>query len=209
MKPVEIHEDQKVLTKGVNLQDAEKAVIMIHGRGASARSILNISDQLPDAAYLAPQASRRTWYPHSFLEPREKNQPHLDSALNKIKEIVEIASESVGYENVYLLGFSQGACLTSEFTASNPRKYGGVILFSGGLIGNTLPDYSGDMEETPVFIGCAENDPHIPFSRVDETEQVFKDLNSKIVEKYVLDGSQHGIVDHELEKASEIIRENL
>lgn len=200
-----IHDDQKVLTKGPSLEEAEKAVIMIHGRGASAQSMLNLTEDLPEAAYLAPQASRRTWYPQSFLEPQERNQPHLDSALRKINDVVEKASEFVDLENVFLLGFSQGACLASEYVASNPEKYGGVILFSGGLIGDEIGGYEGDMEETRVFIGCAEDDPHIPFSRVDETEKIFEELNGEIVEKYVLDGSHHGIVEYELEKASEII----
>lgn len=200
-----IHDDQKVFTKGLSLEEAEKAVVMIHGRGASAQSMLNLTDQLPEAAYLAPQASKRTWYPQSFMEPRERNQPHLDSSLRKVGDVVEKASEFVGRENVVVLGFSQGACLASEFVASNPDKYGGVVLFSGGLIGDEIGDFEGDMEETPVFIGCAEEDPHIPFSRVDETVEVFEDLNAEIVEKYVLDGSHHGIVEHELEKASEII----
>jgi phospholipase/carboxylesterase len=200
-----IHDDQRVLTKGLDLEDAEKAVVMVHGRGASAQSMLQLLDQLPEAAYLAPQASRRTWYPQSFLEPREKNQPHLDSALRKVGDVIEKALEFVGRENVVILGFSQGACLASEFVASNPDKYGGVVLFSGGLIGDEIGDFEGDMEETPVFIGCAEEDPHIPFSRVDETVDVFEKLNAEIVEKYVLDGSHHGIVEHELKKASEII----
>lgn len=200
-----IHDDQKVLTKGLSLEEADKAVVMLHGRGASAQSMLQLTDQLPEAAYLAPQASRRTWYPRSFMEPRERNQPHLDSALRKVKDTVEKASDFVGLENVVLLGFSQGACLASEYAASNPEKYGGIILFSGGLIGDEVRSFSGDMEETPVFIGCAEDDPHIPFSRVDETVEVFKDLNADVVEKYVLDGSHHGIVEYELEKASEII----
>lgn len=200
-----IHDNQKVLTKGLDLEKAEKAVIMIHGRGASAQSMLNLTEELPEAAYLAPQASRRTWYPQSFLDPREKNQPHLDSALRKVKDVVEKASDYAGIENVFLLGFSQGACLASEFAASNPKKYGGIILFSGGLIGDKLPDYSGDMKYTPVFIGCAQDDPHIPFSRVDETVKILENLNAEIIEKYVLDGSHHGIVEYELEKASEII----
>ena len=200
-----IHDDQKVLMKGLSLEEAEKAVIMIHGRGASAQSMLSLTEDLPEAAYLAPQASRRTWYPQSFLEPQERNQPHLDSALRKIEDIVEKASSFVGPENVFLLGFSQGACLASEYVASNPEKYGGVILFSGGLIGEEIGEFEGDMEGTSFFIGCAEDDPHIPFSRVDETEKIFEELNAEIVEKYVLDGSHHGIVEYELEKASEII----
>lgn len=199
-----IHEDQPVQTSGLELAEAEKAVIMLHGRGASAGGMIRLSEELPEAAYLAPQASRRTWYPHSFLEPREKNQPHLDSALRKVDSLMEKAADQVGKENVFLLGFSQGACLASEYVASNPERYGGVILFSGGLIGEEIGKFSGNLEETPVFIGCSDDDPHIPLERVNSTEQVFQELNGE-VEKYIMEGSHHGIVDYEVEKASEII----
>ena len=201
-----IHEDQPVQRSGLQLEEAEKAVIMLHGRGASAGGMIQLSENLPEAAYLAPQASRRTWYPHSFLEPREKNQPHLESALRTVDSLVEKAANHVGKENVFLLGFSQGACLTSEYVASNPDRYGGAILFSGGLIGDEVGEFEGDLEETPVFIGCSDNDPHIPLERVNETEEVLEGLNGE-VEKYIMEGSHHGIVEHEIERAAEIIKQ--
>ncbi|WP_414837942.1 alpha/beta hydrolase [Candidatus Nanosalina sp. VS9-1] len=197
-----VHSDRPVIEKGT--MESGKAVIMIHGRGATAQSILNLSEKLPEAYYMAPQASKREWYPRSFLEKREKNQPHLDSALKKIDELVEEASEKVGRENVFLLGFSQGACLASEYAASNPGRFGGVILFSGGLIGDKVESFEGDMQGTKVFIGCSDNDPHIPLERVNETEEVFQQLGAE-VEKYIMEGSHHGIVEYEIEKASEII----
>lgn len=199
-----VHADSPIMESGQSLEEAEKAVIMIHGRGATAQSILNLSEKLPEAAYIAPQASNREWYPRSFLEKREKNQPHLDSALEKINELVEKASEKVGKEKVYIIGFSQGACLASEYAASNPGKYGGLIIFSGGLIGEKVEEFEGDLQETKIFIGCSDNDPHIPLGRVNETEKIFKELNAN-VEKYIMEGSHHGIVEYELEKASEII----
>lgn len=198
------HEEQKVIQAGKPLEEAEKAVIMVHGRGATANSMIQLESQLPEAAYLAPQAKNRTWYPHSFMEPREKNQPELDSALNKVDQLVGKAATEVGLENVYLLGFSQGACLASEYTAQNPDKYGGLIAFSGGLIGKEAQKFSGDMEQTEVFLGCAENDPHIPKDRVNQTEDIFQKLNAD-VEKYIFEGSHHGIVDYELKRAREII----
>lgn len=199
-----IHEDQPVQTSGLDLEEAEKAVIMLHGRGASAAGMIQLSENLPEAAYLAPQASRRTWYPQSFLEPREKNQPHLDSAMRTVDSLVKKAADQVGKENVFLLGFSQGACLASEYMASNPDRYGGLIALSGGLIGDELPKYSGDLQETPIFIGCSDNDPHIPLERVNATEEVFQELDGE-VEKYIMEGSHHGIVEHEIDQASEII----
>lgn len=198
------HSDQPVLKAGQELEEADRAVIMVHGRGATAQSILQLSEQLPEAAYLAPQAANRTWYPNSFMESVEKNQPHLDSALEKLDELVENCASEVGKENIHLLGFSQGACLSSEYAARNPDRYGGLLIFSGGLIGEQVGRFSGSMDETPAFIGCADTDPHIPKERVDETEEVFEDLGAE-VEKYIFEGSHHGIVDYEIEKAVDMI----
>ncbi|MFB6100376.1 MAG: alpha/beta hydrolase [Candidatus Nanohalobium sp.] len=200
----DVHADGEVLTAGSDLKNADKAVIMIHGRGATAHSIIQLHRQLPDAAFIAPQAANREWYPRGFMEPRERNQPHLDSALRRVDELVEKAVGEVGKENFFLLGFSQGACLASEYMASNPGKYGGLFALSGGLIGEEIREFSGDLEETSVFIGCAENDPHIPLERVNETEKVFQGLNAD-VEKYIFEGSQHGIVDHEIERIRELL----
>lgn len=194
----DIHADGEVLEAGKDLEEADRAVIMLHGRGATAHSIIQLQRQLPEAAYLAPQAANREWYPRSFMEPREKNQPHLDSALRKVDEIVEKTAESVGKDNVFLLGFSQGACLASEYMASNSEKYGGLFALSGGLIGDEVREFSGNLEETPVFLGCAEKDPHIPLERVEESVEVFKSLNGD-VEQYIFGGSQHGVVDYEVE----------
>lgn len=199
-----VHSDQPIVESGQDLEDAEKAVIMLHGRGATAQSIIQLSEQLPEAAYLAPQAANREWYPRSFLEPREKNQPHLDSALELVDSLVDKAADAVGKENVYLLGFSQGACLTSEYAASHPDRYGGLILLSGGLIGEEVQEFEGDLEETPVFVGCSDNDPHIPLERVEETVEVMESLNAD-VEKYIFEGSHHGIVDHEVDQIQEML----
>lgn len=201
---MKIHSDQPVLESGQELEEADRAVIMLHGRGATAESILQLSEQLPDAAYLAPQAANRTWYPKSFMKPEEENQPHLNFALEKLDQIVDRCVSNVGKGNTVLLGFSQGACLVSEYASRNPDCYGGIIALSGGLIGEKVRDFSGDMERSPVFLGCAENDPHIPEERVKETEKAFRQLNSE-VEKYLFEGSHHGIVEYEIEKTTEII----
>lgn len=198
-----VHGDQPIVESGHDLEDADKAVIMLHGRGATAQSIIQLSEKLPNAAYMAPQAANRQWYPRSFLEPRKKNQPHLDSALELVDSLVEKASDAVGKENVYLLGFSQGACLASEYVASHPDRYGGLIVLSGGLIGEEVQDFEGDLEETPVFLGCSDNDPHIPLERVNKTVEVLQNLNGD-VEKYIMEGSHHGIVDYEIEKVNEM-----
>lgn len=199
-----VHEGQETFEAGQDLQEADKAVLMLHGRGATAESILQLSERLPEAAYIAPQAADREWYPKSFLEPREKNQEHLDSALELVDSLVSALAAAVGKENVYLLGFSQGACLVSEYVASNPDRYGGVIVLSGGLIGEEVRQFEGDLEGTPVFIGCSDNDPHIPLERVKETVRTLEEMNAD-VEEYIMEGSHHGIVEHEVDRITEML----
>lgn len=199
-----LHESGEVLTKGQELEEASRAVIMLHGRGTKAHSILELSTELPEAAYLAPQANKGTWYPRPFMEPRENNQPYLDSALEKVGYVLDKALEYLPEEKVVFLGFSQGACLASEFVVRNPQRYGGLVAFSGGLIGEELPEYQGDLESMPVFLGCSENDPHIPLSRVEETVDVFQDLDAD-VKKTIYEGSTHSVNEDEVEEARKII----
>ncbi|QLG27664.1 dienelactone hydrolase family protein [Halorarum halophilum] len=202
------HADQQVVTAGADLADARAAVVMVHGRGATARSILGMASEFgtDHVAYLAPQAANHTWYPHSFLEETEKNQPHLDSALEFLGETVKRAADAVGHDRVALLGFSQGACLSSEWVARNARRYGGVVAFSGGLVGpeGTPREYEGDLDGTPAFLGCSDVDPHIPLERVHETRDVFEDLGAEVDER-IYEGMGHGVNEEELAAAKGIV----
>lgn len=189
-------------------EDGELAAVMIHGRGATPESVLNLSQHIEkNIYYVAPEAKGREWYPESFLNPIEDNQPYLDRALEKLGNTVEFLEER-GYtkDEIILLGFSQGGCLVTEYAARNTENYHAVIGLSGGLIGPMGKnfDYSGNMEETPVFLGCSENDPHIPKERVDETAEVFRELNAD-VEKRIYPGSAHSINQNELEWINENI----
>lgn len=191
------HQGQPLLTAGSPVEDASGAVILIHGRGASAESILSLAEMFdrPDLAYLAPQAQGNTWYPLPFLAPIEQNEPFLTSALQVIEALLEQLQENgISPERTVLGGFSQGACLASEFTARNPRRYGGVFAFSGGVIGpdGGLREYEGSLENTPCFIGCSDVDPHIPLKRVHETTQVFQALQGDVTEK-IYPGMAHTI----------------
>ncbi|MEX0607930.1 MAG: dienelactone hydrolase family protein [Balneolaceae bacterium] len=183
------HQSQQVAQAGVSAEEADVAMIMIHGRGAGAESILELANEFDTdkkIAFRAPQASGFTWYPYSFLAPTKQNEPGLSSGLQQIFNIIsELESAGIPKQKIYLLGFSQGACLASEYIARHPAKYAGLIALSGGLIGNQvkLENYDGDMQETPVFMGCSDVDPHIPKERVDETERVFNKLGAKTVKK--------------------------
>lgn len=160
-------------------------MLLLHGRGATAESILSLADELahPDFAYLAPQAAGNTWYPHSFLAPIASNQPYLSSALAAIGEVLERLSEAgIRPRHTILLGFSQGACLALEYAARNARRYGGVVGLSGGLIGpdDTPRDYPGSLDGTPFFLGCSDVDFHIPKERVLHSADILRNLGGEV-----------------------------
>lgn len=176
---------QPVLSKGRPLQKTRGAVILLHGRGASAEDILGLADelQMPEFAYLAPKAAGRTWYPNSFLAPIERNEPWLSSALELVASIIEkLADEGMPHTKVGILGFSQGACLASEFVARNPIQYGGLVALTGGLIGppGTVFRYSGDLGGHPCFLGSGDPDPHVPWERVKESASILSALGGKL-----------------------------
>jgi predicted esterase len=196
------HRKVPVQTTGAALDAARAAMILVHGRGASAASILTLAQELDleGVAYLAPQAVGHTWYPHSFMAPMEQNEPGLSSALNLLGRLIgRVEAAGVSRERIALLGFSQGACLTTEFTVRHPKRYGGVFGLSGGLIGpeGTTFDYDGSMEDTPVFLGCSDRDPHIPLERVQETAAVFERLGADVEER-IYEGMGHTVNQDEI-----------
>lgn len=196
------HGPQPVLAAGTTLETAKAVLVMIHGRGASAESILALHSELgaDGVAALAPQAAGSTWYPYSFLVPTDANQPHLDSALNKIDAVVnDLLSRGFAGGRIAILGFSQGACLASEYIARHPRRYGAVMALTGGLIGpDRAPrNYAGSLEGTPVFLGTSDPDPHVPFPRVQETAEVLTRLGAKVdLRRYP--GMPHTINEEEI-----------
>ena len=183
---------------------------MIHGRGSNGRDMLGLISHFPfdNFAYLMPNAANSTWYPNSFLAPIQDNQPGLDSGLQKIRDLIEeINLSGISNERIYLLGFSQGACLALEYSARNAQRFGGVIGLSGGLIGDKLsPEtYKGNFKGSPVFIGCSDVDFHIPLERVNETAQ-FLSSNGANVEKKIYPGMGHTVNTDEIEAIIHMIQ---
>jgi predicted esterase len=203
------HQNQPVLAAGDKLEDAQAAMLMVHGRGASAQDILSLSMDLdiPGFAYLAPQAAAGTWYPYRFLEPVEVNEPWLSSALSQLEKVTDIIQQAgIPTERMILLGFSQGACLAAEFVARNARRYGGVVALSGGLIGAQVhaSQYPANLAGTPVFLGCSDVDPHIPQQRVIETAQILGTLGGDVSYKFYK-GMGHTINQDELDQVREMM----
>lgn len=199
-------------TAGRPLAGAPAAVIVVHGRGATAKSILSLADELdrPDLAYLAPQAHGHSWYPASFLAPLEQNEPGLSSGLAALGDLLErVGAAGIPPERTVLMGFSQGACLSSELAARNARqgrRLGGIVAFSGGLIGppGTPRDYPGSLAGTPVFLGCSDRDPHIPRERVDESARVLTALGGVVTER-IYPRMGHTINEDEIEFARDLL----
>ncbi len=208
------HQNMPIAQMGAELSEAKAVMIMIHGRGASAQSILGLANEFEhnqDITFIAPQASNHTWYPYSFLAPIVQNQPGYSSGLHVIGDIISaLEAEGFSKEKIFLLGFSQGGCLTSEFAVRNPDKYAGVIALSGGIIGASIniEEYSGDLKGTPLFMGCSDIDSHIPVQRLDETEMVYKKLGAQ-VQKNIYPGMGHLVNEDEITHVNELIKNAL
>ena len=200
---------KEIYTAGKELREAEKVLILIHGRGGSAREFLTLANQLntPDFAILAPQATDFTWYPNSFLTPVAQNEPAYSSALRVLKELLEDIKETgIASENIYVAGFSQGACLTLEFVTRNAQRFGGVVAFTGGLIGDKIntENYSGDFNGTPIFIGTGDPDSHVPVERVEASAEILREMNAN-VEVKVYKNRPHSISEDELKLANQFV----
>lgn len=203
------HRNAVVLTAGAPLGQADAAMILVHGRGASADDILTLAPQMnrPDFAYLAPQAAGSTWYPYSFLVPIAQNEPYLSSALARLGAVLaHVEAAGLPPQRVMLLGFSQGACLALEYAARHARRYGGLVGLSGGLIGpdDAPRDYSGSLDGTPVFLGCSDVDFHIPKERVIDSADVLRRLGGA-VEARLYPGMGHTINEDELEAVRQMM----
>jgi len=204
------HGEQPVRHYGVPLKDANAAMILLHGRGASAADILGLAGELylPDVAYLAPEAANHTWYPNSFMAPIEENEPWLSSALKKVGGVVnEVLSTGLLREKIVIAGFSQGACLTTEFVARHPARYGAVIALTGGLIGppGHRFEYRGSLHGTPTFFGSGDPDPHVPWERVKLSAEIYTKMDAVVMlERYP--GMLHTISHAELLHVKTLIK---
>jgi predicted esterase len=206
-----LHQNQPILTAGTPLTQARAAMILLHGRGGSAVDILTLADefQRDELAYLAPQAAQSTWYPYRFIEPAERNEPYLSSALQRVGEVLaQVQASGIPAERTFLLGFSQGACLTLEYAARHPARYGGVIVYSGGLIGDSVQpeNYPGSFEGTPVFLGCSDVDFHIPLERVQASSVILRGMGADVTER-IYPNMGHTINEDELAFAQRLVEQ--
>jgi len=204
---------KQVVTQGKPLAETGKALIMVHGRGASAKSILTLANHLPvtNFSLFAPQATNNSWYPYSFMAPAAQNQPALDSALEILDKVVQnILDQGIKSQNIYLLGFSQGACLTAEYATRLAQHFGGLLIFTGGLIGQQLntQNYKGDFAGTSILITTGNPDPHVPVSRVEETAKIMAEKGAVVTQK-IYQGRPHTILPEEINLASEILTKAL
>jgi predicted esterase len=203
------HADQPVTIAGLPLAETGRAVVMVHGRNASPRNILDLVPRLdrPGFSYVAPAAANNTWYPFSFLEQLAKNEPYLTSAINRLERVLaDITAAGVPAGRIALLGFSQGACLAAEFAYRHAQRFGGVVLFSGGLIGppGTTWQSTESFRGTPVFLGCSDTDAHVPQWRVDESAGVFERMGA-VVTKRIYPGMGHLVSDDEVAAAQSLL----
>lgn len=203
------HGKQTTVQAGTPLADAEGAMILLHGRGATAANILGLGQVLAPAnwALLAPEAAEHSWYPYSFLAPHAENEPHLSSALLRVEAALEAAlMAGIAADKVVLAGFSQGACLATEFVGRHPQRYGALLAFTGGLLGP--PDQpiqlAGDLAGTPVLLSSGDPDPHVPWARVEQSAALLESIGARVtLRRYP--GRPHTITPAEIATAKAVL----
>ena len=191
----------QILRRGTSLNEAEKAIILLHGRGSTAQNIMPLADEFCDERFhvAAPQADNNTWYPYSFLMPEAQNEPWLSSAVATVKRLIDEIAAVIPTQSIYIMGFSQGACLSLEVASRYATRYAGVAAFTGGLIGERVnPEkYGGDFAGTPVFIGSSDVDPHVPVQRAEQSRDIIQGLGADVSLK-IYPGMPHTIVPDEI-----------
>jgi predicted esterase len=205
------HKGQPVATRGKPLEESRGVVVMMHGRGRDTEDVLGLAERIGEKtfAYLAPAAKDNSWYPYSFLEPFEKNEPYLSHALEVLDDLInDLVEKGIPKRRIVLAGFSQGACLVAGYAARNAERYGGILLFTGGLIGpfGTPWEYEGSFDGTPVFLGTSDVDEFVPEDRVRETAEVFERMGAKVTLR-VYPGMDHIVNDDEIAAAKRILQD--
>ena len=198
----------EIVEAGQPLEKAEKALILLHGRGAGAHDILGLARHFVDSGFYiaAPQATNSSWYPYSFMAPESENEPWLSSAIDTVKNLLDTIKKQVENKNIYIMGFSQGACLTLEVATRFAQPYGGIAAFTGGLIGQKIntENYSGDFKNTPVFIGTGDNDMHVPLTRVEKSKTLMENLGAQVTLN-VYPGRPHTIIADEIDTVKNLM----
>lgn len=202
------HAGQPVRSVGARLSSTGLVAVLLHGRHASPEDILGLADRFarPDLTCLAPAAAGRTWYPQSFLAPRSQNEPFLSSALAAVGRVVDDAvALGVSPRRIVLVGFSQGACLATEFVYRRADRLGALVAFSGGLIGppGTTWSRTASFSDMPAFFGCSDVDAHVPRARVEETASVFATLDARVTPR-IYAGMGHLVNEDEIASARAI-----
>jgi phospholipase/carboxylesterase len=197
-----------ILEEGSPLKNAAKAIILLHGRGATADDIISLAGELCDETFYiaAPQATNNTWYPYSFLSPEKMNEPWLSSAIQIVKRLIDNITEHIPSERIYITGFSQGACLSLEVSARYAVRYAGIVAFSGGLIGEKVDSkkYNGNFEGTKIFIGNSDIDPHIPLIRCEESKSILEKEGADVTLK-VYRGMPHTVIQDEIDTVRKLM----
>jgi phospholipase/carboxylesterase len=197
-----------ILEKGKPLQQADKAIILLHGRGGTANDIISLANEFCDDSFYitAPQATNNSWYPYSFMADEEQNEPWLSSAVKMVKQLIDTINKHMPINHIYLMGFSQGACLTLEVAGRFAQQYAGVVAFTGGLIGKQIvpKKYNGDFKNAKIFIGNSDIDPHVPQIRSAESKIIMENLGAAVTMDIYPDMA-HTITVKEINRVKEII----
>jgi phospholipase/carboxylesterase len=191
----------EVSRSGAPLGKASKALVLLHGRGDTSLSIAGLAGEFCDDEFhiAVPRAPNGTWYPQSFMAEERLNEPSLSISIANVKYLIDEISAYIPKSNIYVMGFSQGACLALEASTRYAAKYGGVAAFTGGLIGSTINErkYQGSFAGTKVFIGNSDKDPHVPLIRSEQSKEVMEKRGANVTLE-VYKGMAHTVSEPEV-----------
>jgi phospholipase/carboxylesterase len=205
------HLTEAVVRYGAAAKDASLAVILVHGRGQSPAWMEEAVVQRfghQDIAWYAPAAADSSWYPARYLEPLEANEPSLTHALQRLESLsAQLVQDGFPYERQVLMGFSQGACLCSEFAWRSAHRYRALVVWTGALIGSPgamrLPAATG-VKDLPVLLSTWTEDPYVPVDSVRESARWFDAAGARVILRAEA-GTEHGIRNAEIQYAQQLL----
>jgi phospholipase/carboxylesterase len=179
---------------------ATSLVVLLHGVGSNAQDLVPLADiwreALPQTAFVSLDGSEpfdggfggRQWFSLRDVNPANRIE-RVAAAWPALQRMLdaELAHWQLGYEQLALVGFSQGSMMSLHHVATNPQGAAVVVAFSGRLASPVTT-----RSATPVTLIHGEDDTVIP---VDETERAAIALNDAgfDVEAFALPGVAHTI----------------
>ena len=130
------------------------------------------------------------------IDTKDKyNFENATNSSNTLKTVIDEEAELLKghYENIFIGGHSQGACVSLYLAYASDYLLGGVIACNGILF--PQGEINGDKESLNVYMGHGDKDLAFPIEFHNETIKRIE--NYKGFKRYIYQGKGHAINDQE------------